>query len=430
MMRSVEALLAITLALSLAGCGGAPYSLTMMPAPMIYAEEQAKAVLDDTAEHEPHPGLLYATSRPPTEDGAYPYYRDDRGDVIRLGHAKLTVRENDASEAEILALAAAADRERDLTLTLTGIEEFGLLERSLLPFSDPAHFAPGAPRGETTFAQVIDTQFERSGNREIFVYVHGYRVPFSNPVLVAAEFWHFLDYEGAFIAFSWPSTFNRWAYLTDLENADLSAHALRDLLEFLSEETSAERIHILGYSAGTRVVLDALHNIALEENGARPRLGQVVLTGSDVDRAILGLKLEDGVLDAVDSLTLYLSESDQALKILRFLGFRPRAGEMWEEGTMPPQVARYILEHPKLIFINVAEAEGSTRGNGHGYFRSSPWVSSDIIASFIHGLKPEARGLVLVEGEPIWRFPSDYPARLRRIRDASPPPEEAIAEQR
>ncbi len=103
---------------------------------------------------------------------------------------------------------------------------------------------------------------------------------------------------------------------------------------------------------------------------------------------------------------------------------------MWQEGAMPPQVAQYIQERPKLVFINVAEAEGSTRGNGHGYFRSSPWVSSDIIASFVYGLKPEARGLVLLEGEPVWRFPSDYPTRLHRIRDDLRPPEEAIAEPR
>ncbi len=286
-MRFVKAFLVVTLALLLAGCGGAPYSITMMPAPMISAEEQAETVLADAAKHQAHPGLLYATSRPPTEDGAYPYYPDERGDVVRLGRASLTVSESDVSREDFLALAAAADRERELTLTLTEVEEFGLLERSLLPFSDPAHFSPGAPRGETAFAQAIEAQFERSGNREIFVYVHGYRVPFSSPVLVAAEFWHFLGYKGAFVAFSWPSTFNRWAYLTDLENAELSAHALRDLLRSLREETSAERIHILGYSAGTRVVLDTLHNIALEGNGDHMRLGQVVLTGSDMDRMSL-----------------------------------------------------------------------------------------------------------------------------------------------
>lgn len=405
-------------ALVLAGCSGAPYSLTLMPAPTIYAFEKHVAIEEPDAP-ESHPGLLYATWRPPSADGAEPYYVDDRGDVVRLGRASISVRESELSRTQIAVLAASPDRERDITLTLNGVDEFGILEPSLTPFSNPALSGPDVPRGDGAFADAIEDLFEHTGEREIFIYVHGYRVPFSNPLLVAAEFWHFLDYRGALIAFSWPSTFNRWAYLTDLESAALSAHSFRKFLSFLSTETSAERIHIIGYSAGTRVVLDSLHQIALSDrktDGAeRLPIGRVILTGSDIDRGLFAMRLEDGLLDSVDSLTLYLSKDDAALGLLRMLGFRPRAGEPLDDDALTPNVVRYIEERPNLILINVAEAEGSTVGNGHGYFRSSPWVSSDIIAASIYGLAPADRGLARSAGDPIWRFPENYPERLRQV---------------
>jgi hypothetical protein len=62
--------------------------------------------------------------------------------------------------------------------------------------------------------------------------------------------------------------------------------------------------------------------------------------------------------------------------------------------------------------IDVSDAEGSDSGNGHDYFRSSPWVSSDIIVMLLKDLNPEQRGLVMKESIPVWEFPSDYIDRL------------------
>ena len=63
-------------------------------------------------------------------------------------------------------------------------------------------------------------------------------------------------------------------------------HRLRLLIEYLSEETDAERIHIVGYSAGSRVVLEALFQLTLTGDGEGAgffrgtfRLGNVILVG-------------------------------------------------------------------------------------------------------------------------------------------------------
>ncbi|MEJ2604719.1 MAG: hypothetical protein P8172_15805, partial [Gammaproteobacteria bacterium] len=66
-------------------------------------------------------------------------------------------------------------------------------------------------------------------------------------------------------------------------------------------------------------------------------------------------------------------------------------------------------------------AEGSTTGNGHAYFRASPWVSSDILMTLLYDLPPQERGLVRSPSMPMWIFPEDYPRRMREALASSKP---------
>ena len=100
------------------------------------------------------------------------------------------------------------------------------------------------------FADSVNAKLAVSKRKHVFVYVHGYKVTFENPVLVATELWHYLGYDGVFIAYAWPSTPSKWAYLKDTETAAGYARNLRIFLDYLADETDAEQIHVVGYSAG------------------------------------------------------------------------------------------------------------------------------------------------------------------------------------
>ena len=126
----------------------------------------------------------------------------------------------------------------------------------------------GTEEASSEFAASVNRKLARSESRDIVIYVHGYKVPFEDPLLVATELWHFMDYDGVFIPYSWPYTPRALVYFSDVETTSLSAHYLRLFIAYLSERTDAERIHVLGYIAGTRVVIDALSMLAME----RPRL--------------------------------------------------------------------------------------------------------------------------------------------------------------
>ena len=61
-----------------------------------------------------------------------------------------------------------------------------------------------------------------------------------------------------------------------------------------------------------------------------------------------------------------------------------------------------------LSFIDVTGVAGFDTGNGHACFRSSPWVSSDLLASLLYGIGPAERGLIRPADAVSWSFPSDY----------------------
>ncbi len=110
--------------------------------------------------------------------------------------------------------------------------------------------------------------------------------------------------------------------------------------------------------------------------------------------------------------------------VSQFLTRRQRLGQMWggRGGEIHPQ-ARQALSKSKdrLSLINVSSAEGADVGNGHGYFRSSPWASSDVLMTLYYGLTPEQRGLVLQEDLPVYEFPPDYIERLWNAIEAVDP---------
>jgi hypothetical protein len=114
-------------------------------------------------------------------------------------------------------------------------------------------------------------------------------------------------------------------------------------------------------------------------------------------------------------MTIYMSATDKALGVSHFLTRRQRLGQMFggAGGKMTPWGRKAMVEYADQIsLINVTNAEGADGGNGHGYFRHSPWVSSDILMTLIYGLTPKQRGLIGEESLPIYTFPPDFITRL------------------
>jgi len=400
-----------------------PYQIDLMPTPDIYSEAKVDPFRDDAAQSPiPYEGILYATDRQPAnKTDSDDFYANARGHVLRLGIGEIQLGQTPLTWEEAKRISLLKDRGQDYPLMVTEVRELGVLDSSRSEAFDAPQIR-SEKSADRDFAALINAKLAVSKTKDVFVYIHGYRVVFPNPLLVSTELWHYLGYDGAFVAYAWPATPSAWAYAKDLETAAYSSRNLRLLLEYLAARTRARRIHVIAFSAGTRVAIEALGQLALLNAGQskqaiarKLRIGNVILIGSDSDRDIFGGLLEDGLLNVMKRLTVYMSGTDAALGLSNFLFTRRRLGQVFRPGNLDPEVQDYLNRTENLVGIDATDAENASAGNGHSYFRDSPWVSSDVLITLKYDLPPEERGLVRRAPAPLWTFPPDYVQRLRLL---------------
>ena len=405
----------------LAGCSEAVYdTIKLMPPPALYAAGEVDPfpnVTQSTVQEQSV--MFYATDRrPSTEEDKPQYYANDRGFYLRGGSVDVRADPPFKDWEEVREASLTSEPQKKRVLRVSGVNEYGVLpvtNSNYVP--GPVDEAEAASAGRNFLASV-NRKLASSVQNDIFIYVHGYNVDFDYPILTAKELHHYMGYRGAFITYAWPATPNRLAYFKDLETADATRKNLRELILYLSRNTRADNIHIIGYSAGSRLAFEAVYDLTLRfpagSKGA-PRLGQLILIGSDLDRSYFVQAMDDGLLETADSVTIYMSTTDAALKMSSLVLGQDRLGQVYvgDPDETGRKIQQSLYQTENLYLIDVSQAEGSSFGNGHSYFRSSPWASSDMFVSLIYGLDARERGLVRQDPEnPVWSFPSDYPDRI------------------
>lgn len=401
----------------LAACGPGLYDeITLMPSPTIHAETVFDPFLGVTAENVVERGkLFYATDRTPAKpDDLQKFYNNERGYLVRTGVARVKIDPPLSGWEEMRRISLSSEPNTSYTLSVSEIQETGIMPFSITEYLENPPMQQDMEAAGRQFAAQVNAQLDASPNKDIFVYTHGYNVEFDYSTLVSKELQHFLGYQGAFISYNWTATPSRFAYFRDQESALATRRNLRELIEFLSENTRARQIHLIGYSAGTRLAFEVAYQIALQPD-PKPRMGQLILISSDLDRAHFLQAIEDDLLNTVAGVTLYQSQTDSALALSRLVYGRERVGERSESSTAGPAIRTRLAGLDNLHIIDVTDAEQANAGNGHWYFQSSPWASSDLFIALLSGRGPGARGLVRMPGEFVWQFPPQYPGVLKEI---------------
>ena len=421
-------LLIVLPAIALSACTGiTPYQVDLLPTPDVYAKKLINPFpSEELRKAAPYKGILYVTDRQPS-DKEYDeiYYRNKRGNFLRLGIGAVEIDKQkwfvnkDAAWEELVKISTTKKRKQSYPLQVKGLKEIGILDRSGNVFKSIPKSIKNPRLPAQKFAKLINKKLAMSRKKDVFIYVHGYNTIFEDPLLIGTELWHYMGYDGVFIAYAWPATPRGLAYLADMDTARVTSRNLRFFLEYLSEETDVENIHIIGYSMGTRVVSYALEDIALMYTGQKSskirkkvKVGNVMLIGSDVEIAVFGGYLLDGILNTTKSLTIYTSNNDSAMNASSWLFERPRVGESWIDRKVSKSLKDYLYQNKKLRFIDVSLAEDADIGNGHHYFIESPWVSSDVLLTLGYDLSPQQRGLALDKKTNMWYFSKDYPQRV------------------
>ena len=417
----------LTVIALLAACASAPVDqIELMPAPDVYGDGLLNP-LPDTSPFEriPYDGILFATDRSPaTEEDPEQYYRNERGQVVRLGLAEIQFGKKEFTWEFARRISMLKSRSEKYPVKISNVDEWGIMDSSIPYWFDMSVISEDErpPDATAKFTDAINAQLAVSKKKHVYIYVHGYKVVYENPVLVSAELWHFLGYDGAFIAYAWPSTPSKSASIKDSDTAAGYARNFRLLVESIAASTDVEEIHIIGYGNGTRLVLRAMEQLALihagesaDEIWEQLHLRNVILVGSDLDRGVFGSYMADGILNVTRHMSVYMSKYDTTLGGSQSLTRSERLGELWggQGGELHPLARQALIDFRNQVsFINVSDAEGSDTSNGHAYFRTSPWASSDVLMTMYYGLSPEQRGLTEQQDMPIFTFPPDYISRL------------------
>lgn len=402
----------------LASCASKAYHINLMAVPSLYASGTVDPFRSgDPFASIPYRGVLYATDREPKsklQQPEYQQYASTSGFALRLGRSEVRLGDGTLDWKSVKEETLSAKRSQQYPMRISSSTEFGILRESIAPLVAGA--LSEEPDPADAFIQNIADSFTRSSSKQIHIYVPGARSPFDSAILIGSEMWHYLGYDGVMIAYAWPAQPKGigLSYFGDAETATSSSRNLRLLLEYLARETEVDKINLVTYSAGGRIVLGALSQLALKGVDAKQsKIGNVILAGSDVADTTFGGYVADGLLSVFDRLTVYASSKDLTLGIAEFVFGRQRIGQISDDGNLDPLVQDYLLATNEFDIVDVTSVSTDEVPFGHSYFRSSADISSDILAILLYGLSPAERGLIRQESNPVWTVPNDYANKLR-----------------
>jgi len=217
--------------------------------------------------------------------------------------------------------------------------------------------------------------------RDVLVFVHGFRVTFSDAVQAAAGLAQEIKFGGPVIAYSWPSEFNALKYVADLDHSRLSAIDLQEFFEELADTPNVGRLHVVAHSMGSDAVLEAVVRASLKSKPTR--FGHLIFVAADVDPDRFA-RVVPAIRAVSDSVTLYVSSRDWALNLSE--GLRAGARRLGDAG-------------PAVVVAGVDTIDASdTRGRfGHSYY-VDPRLVRDIRSLLVENRLARDRGLLRVEG--------------------------------
>ncbi|QEG22112.1 alpha/beta hydrolase [Mariniblastus fucicola] len=272
---------------------------------------------------------------------------------------------------------------------------------------------------ENPWVQAVKAQMEHSASRNVTIFVHGYNTEFIDNTLLAGEIFHYMGRKGVMISFEWPSESRVLGYIQDKGNATYSTRQFRAIISNIAKECEVDSITIIAHSAGSPIVVNALREIRLlefdmpaEQVRSKYRIGRVVLAAPDMDVMSFTNAVHDRFYELTSGVAVYASQKDRALGLSEKIYGNSRLGRA--VGKLDPWEQELLQKVPKIEMVDASRADKQYRNVlGHSYFHRDPWVSSDI-GSFIIGQTPSQRGLDKDAAGVFWKFPRDYPDRLKR----------------
>lgn len=296
-------------------------------------------------------------------------------------------------------------RGKDPKLTTSRKPLLGFAKRSSTDV-DTVALAKSASLSEAEFLAGVNNQIERSRQHDLLIFVHGFNVSFDAAVIRTAQLGLDMPFNGAIVAYCWPSQGGVFKYDDDEPINKASVAPFTEFLTTLRAGVPAEtRINIVVHSMGNRIVMESLSNLAeksrLDPNDLKP-FANVVLCAPDVGHR----DFQDwipGVVTQAERVTLYSNSSDSALIASKGLHGEYRAGDA-EKLAIADGVETVDCSRIDFTFM------------GHSYYGSNTDVLSDLFMLLKQDLPASQRShlakLRADNGRPYYQFAETAPAIL------------------
>jgi esterase/lipase superfamily enzyme len=261
--------------------------------------------------------------------------------------------------------------------------------------------APPQPMEGRAFFQSVRQTVDRAPEHDVLIFVHGFNVDFAGSVTRTAQIGLDLPFNGAIIAYSWPSQGGIGNYGTDEQIVAESVTPFVSFLDQLDQSLPPDaRIHLIVHSMGNRLVLHGLSR--LPERFCQPaRFENIVLAAPDLGVSDFSVLSQSAVL-AAKRVTLYVNGGDSALIASKGLHGEQRIGD-----AFPPVVV------PGVETINASAIDTSFMG--HSYYSSNRRALSDLFAVVKENRGAAQRSWLKTEAGdagPCWTF-SSQPVEVR-----------------
>ncbi len=393
-------------------------TFTLMPTPVLYHHSGLDPFTHLNPSHRTTtPTVFYATTRAQSKVAGKLAYGNRVDSDLHLGIA--TVRMGNSGDRwEDLKKSSLADNQNQpIPVALEQVEEL-----ATMPVGVSSSAKKLSPELKT-FVKAINEELAIALDPEIMIYVHGTKVDFANSVLLTSEIDHFAGRDFVGIGFAWPSHQNILKYVsgTDVRRAINSSGALKQLISLLAEHTTAERINILTYSAGGKVVSKALFELreehsSLDANSLKKkiRIGTAVFAAADVEVDVF-LEKAKAISELATHVVLTVSDDDNVLRFAKkYMGGNFRMGVEEALSEEDSFIINNRLENIEIIDVSAGKEQRGFDIVGHHYWYRHPWISSDIIFTMRTGLPASRRGLSAAEMAGVWSLSSEYPEKISR----------------
>jgi len=214
-------------------------------------------------------------------------------------------------------------------------------------------------QGEDEFAAELN---QAARDRAAFIFIHGYNVTFHDAIRRTAQMAYDLGFEGAPVAYSWPSKGEMDDYNEDERRVRNTIANLETFLTLVCKRSGARVVHVLAPSMGNRAPVAALDLIS-ETRAAE--FGAAIFAAPDV-AADEFEQVFPNLRPVAERSTLYASSKDLALGVSKGIHGGPRAGDSGDG----------MVVLPGLESVDVSGVDTSFLG--HSYYGENKSVLADL----------------------------------------------------